>query len=305
MRTKKQMSIERVVTKDGQTKIILTHPNSSEAHIYLHGAHATFFKNENGKEFIMLSENAIFNDEKAIRGGVPVCFPQFSMEGPLSLSHGFARVSNDWVVVGEELSDDAVSVTLRLSDNERTLSMWDKKFELDIQFVVEFDNQVGTTLFRQEMSVLNTGDVPLEFTAALHAYFNVDDVRSTTIGPVQGLEYFNKLSGDTLVSEDNLISFTSETDRVYYDSPNTMYIMEEDKDDIILIEKDFPEAVVWNCWEEKSVSMGDMGDNDWTRYVCLEPAVIKNRPLVPPGETTKYQYSMRSASKSDIQQNKL
>ena len=67
---------------------------------------------------------AKLDGSKAIRGGIPVVFPNF---GPWKLGpqHGFARISS-WTV--DQKGDDFVIFTL--SDNDETRKMWDYKFEL-------------------------------------------------------------------------------------------------------------------------------------------------------------------------------
>ena len=56
------------------------------------------------------SKKAKLDGTKAIRGGIPVCFPQF---GPweFGAQHGFARVSKDWKIfsgpVVDEITGDA------------------------------------------------------------------------------------------------------------------------------------------------------------------------------------------------------
>src|SRR5688572_29727961 len=45
-----------------------------------------------GRERLYLSSTAAADSVQPVRGGVPVCFPQFSGRGPLP-KHGFARTS--------------------------------------------------------------------------------------------------------------------------------------------------------------------------------------------------------------------
>ena len=57
---------------------------SASAELYLHGATLTSWKVD-GEELLFVSPKAVFAPPKAIRGGVPVCFPQFAMLGPLQV----------------------------------------------------------------------------------------------------------------------------------------------------------------------------------------------------------------------------
>ena len=65
--------------------------------VYLHGAHVTSWKPaRDHDERLFLSERSEFRAGTAIRGGIPVIFPQFAAEGPLP-RHGFARTS-EWTL---------------------------------------------------------------------------------------------------------------------------------------------------------------------------------------------------------------
>jgi len=60
------------------------------------------------QDVMFVSKNAIFQPPKAIRGGVPVCFPQFGQLGPLG-QHGFARNTAFEVVDSSDSSVTLVS----------------------------------------------------------------------------------------------------------------------------------------------------------------------------------------------------
>ncbi|CAM6058979.1 unnamed protein product, partial [Sphagnum tenellum] len=64
--------------------------------VHLYGGHVTSWKNDKGEELLFLSSKAIFKPPKAIRGGIPICFPQFGTFGSLE-QHGFAR-NRFWVI---------------------------------------------------------------------------------------------------------------------------------------------------------------------------------------------------------------
>merc|ERR1719266_2503026 len=80
----------------------LTRGSGTECSVSLHGATLTSWKVK-GEELIFVSPKAILDGSKAIRGGVPVCFPAFG-PWPLGAQHGFARTSTltSWKVKGEE-----------------------------------------------------------------------------------------------------------------------------------------------------------------------------------------------------------
>ena len=50
-----------------------------------------------GEEMIYLSSKSAMDGSKAVRGGIPICFPNFGpwKAGP---QHGFARTSYDWKI---------------------------------------------------------------------------------------------------------------------------------------------------------------------------------------------------------------
>ncbi|KAG4914085.1 hypothetical protein JHK82_054668 [Glycine max] len=80
------------ITKDwnGIHQIVLRTPRGASAQVSLHGAQVTSWRNEHGEELLFTSSKAIFKAPKAIRGGIPICFPQFGNCGSLEL-HGFVR----------------------------------------------------------------------------------------------------------------------------------------------------------------------------------------------------------------------
>ncbi|KAL9651587.1 hypothetical protein ABK040_001532 [Willaertia magna] len=84
----------------------------SSCTIYYHGAHITSYIN-NGKELLFLSKKSSFEQDKAIRGGIPICFPQFANVGKLKISHGIARNVN-WKLIDKKLTLEKVTVIFEL-----------------------------------------------------------------------------------------------------------------------------------------------------------------------------------------------
>lgn len=111
----------------------------------------------------------MFDGKKAIRGGIPVVFPQF---GPWELGpqHGFARISK-WELHDSQFlpacaeHDGQVVAVFQLKDNDLSRELWgaDKKFTLLYTVTVAKDSL--TTHF----SVTNDGAEPFDYTCLLHS----------------------------------------------------------------------------------------------------------------------------------------
>jgi len=80
-------------------------PDGAEATIALYGAHLVSWKGADGRERMFVSEKSVLDGSRAIRGGVPVIFPQFAERGT-GMRHGFARVST-WRLEDSGLDDGA------------------------------------------------------------------------------------------------------------------------------------------------------------------------------------------------------
>src|SRR5688500_13909346 len=114
----------------GMPMLALEAPDGARAELYLHGAHVTSWRPAGGDERLYLSAASEFRDGAAIRGGVPVIFPQFAGRGPLP-KHGFARTTG-WSLVGVERGRHAARATLRLSDTASTRAMWPHEFVAEL-----------------------------------------------------------------------------------------------------------------------------------------------------------------------------
>lgn len=153
---------------------------ASSARVSTHGAHVVSYVRD-GAPVLFLSERALFQRDKAIRGGVPLIFPQFSSRGPLP-SHGFARTAL-WTVVQR----GADSVTLELKDSAATRALW------PAAFVVHYTVRVTPTELSLTLSVTAQADA-LSFTTALHTYLAVGDVASARVEGLFGVRFQDHLA---------------------------------------------------------------------------------------------------------------
>lgn len=253
--------------------VTLTHPEGGRVRVYPYGAHAAAWTDPAGQEILFLSRRSRFEPGAAIRGGVPVVFPQFADRGPLP-KHGFARVV-PWEPVGES----ADTVTLRLADTLETRALWPHNFRAELR--ISLDRALTLTL-----RVLNTGDAPLEFTAALHTYLRVGDVRRATLEGLRGTRYLDKVEGgEPRMEEHAALTVAGEVDRVYLDAPARLRLRDEALGRVVEVEQEgFPDTVVWNPWVEKARALEDLADEEYLEMLCVEAAAVGAPVRLEPGE---------------------
>lgn len=263
------------VTVLGQPAMRLVAPDGAEATVLLHGAQLVSWVPAGDQERLYLSPLAQAGDGQAVRGGIPVCFPQFGKRGPLP-AHGFARTRAWQWVEGAERGGVAIGV-LRLSDDEATRALWPHRFEAELSFTL-----TGLAL-DLELAVTNTGDTPFEFSAALHSYLRVDDVRRARLGGLYGVRYVDSLSGAEQRQEIDPFSFAGEIDRIYFDAQDPLALSTA-MGRATIRQEGFADVVVWNPGPDKAAVLADLPDDDWTGFLCVEAGAIGRPVTLAPGE---------------------
>ena len=249
----------------GLPKVSLAAPDGAQAEVYLHGAHVTSWRPPGGVERLFLSSAAEFRAGAALRGGVPVIFPQFSSLGPLP-KHGFARTTPwEWV----DLDSGAASTTARfcLRDSDATRRLW------PYAFLAELAVTIGGPRLEMALSVTNTGEQPLSFTAGLHTYLRVADIRTVTVADLAGVRYFDQVRGEEQVQSGPAVAFRGEVDRGYFHAPDRLEVRELGR--TTRVEKDgFADWVIWNPWAERGAALADLEPEGYLRMVCVEAAAV-------------------------------
>lgn len=243
--------------------------DGAAADIYLHGAHVTSWRPApDGEERLFLSSRSEFRAGTAIRGGIPLIFPQFAAEGPLP-RHGFARTTG-WHLdrVSEADSGDAAAA-FRLSDSPETNASWPATFEAVVTV------RVGGARLVVELMVRNAGSSPFSFTSALHTYLRVRDVAQVEVRGLHGARYRDAADRTTLRTDDSpVLRVTGELDRVYVDAPSTLLVREPRR--ALRIEtRGFPDVVVWNPGRKRAAAMSDMEPDGERSMLCVEAAVVQ------------------------------
>lgn len=255
---------------------------SASGLVYLQGAHVAAWQPRDHDPVIYMSENASYAPGKALRGGIPVCFPWFGAHSEQKAypAHGFAR-THDFQYRGARLdSAGNPQLELVLESDAGTLALFPHAFTARLR--VTF----GPTL-ELEFSVTNRDAQAFTFEEALHSYFSVADVKQVSVLGLQGATFADKVRDmATFTERDAALHFSAETDRVY-ESAATCTIVDPVGKRSLVIEKAHSEAtVVWNPWAERAAQMSDLGASAWPHMLCVESANVgKSKIALQAGES--------------------
>ncbi len=263
------------VTVLGQPAKRLVAPDGAEATVLLYGGHLVSWIPAGDQERLYLSPAARAGEGNAVRGGIPVIFPQFELRGPLP-RHGLARNRGWQWVEGTSRGGAAIGV-LRLVDDAATRAIWPHGFEIELTLSIS-----GLRL-DVELAVTNTGETAFDFTAALHSYLRIDNLGRARLHGLYGVEYQDMVAGGNHRQELDPLGFASEIDRVYRELPGPLSLATGMGRMAIELEG-FRDAVLWNPGPAKAATLADLPDSDWQQMLCVEAAAIAERITLGPGQ---------------------
>ena len=219
-------------------------------------------------DLLFVSNKAFYEQGKAIKGGIPVCWPWFGADPDNSErpAHGFVRNRQWEVTASESLADGSTKVVMSLTDTDETRKIWPHAFTLGIEITV------GDSL-RVAVVARNTGAETVTISQALHAYFLVGDISKVTVLGLEGTEYLDKMDASVRKIQSGPLAIGSEVDRIYMDVTGELLIDDASLDRRIRITSTgSTTAVVWNPWIKTAASMRDLDDNDYRKMICVETA---------------------------------
>ncbi len=264
-----------LVEHECQPALSLRAADGAQCCISLFGAQVLSWIPAGGTERLYLSPNARFDAATAIRGGIPVIFPQFAARGN-GTRHGFAR-TRLWQISEQRATGDFATATLRLCDDDATRALWPHPFALELTVML------GGNRLDLELSVENTGKTAFSFCAALHSYLRVSEVENCRIEGLRGKRYLDASRGDLSTHDKfDAVVVEEEVDRLYCGAPDSI-VLTEPGHALGLQSDGFPDLVVWNPWEQKCRDLSDMPDAGFRRMICIEPALVENPLELSPG----------------------
>jgi glucose-6-phosphate 1-epimerase len=257
----------KVVEGPGGLPMLDINTDQAQARISPYAGQVLSFKPAGQKDdLLFLSKSAYYAPGKAIKGGVPICWPWFGPdpEGKGRPGHGFVR-NRPWVLRSTEaLGDGRIQVRLGLTDSDETRAIWDHAFDLELQATI------GSTL-DVALTTRNTGSAAFALSQGLHTYFTVGDIAKTQVQGLDGCAYVDNMDGGAKKVQHGAIEVGGETERIYSGVNGVLEIEDKALNRRITIRPSgSASAVVWNPWAATAASMADLGDDDYKTSLCVE-----------------------------------
>jgi glucose-6-phosphate 1-epimerase len=253
----------------GLPRLNISTPIAS-AEIYLYGAQVTSWRPAGAEEVIFLSQHSQFEAGRAIRGGIPVCFPWFrnKLDDPKAPSHGVVR-TKAWQLDSVAHQGDVVTVSLSTESDAGTRAWWPHDFHLVHRATF------GAEL-TQELVMTNTSAAPVRFEEALHTYYRVGAAEAVRIRGLDGVTYLDNTDANREKRQEGDIVFTAQTDRAYMDTTHAVEIHDPTlRRRIRLVKENSRTTVVWNPWSTGAQSLADLGDEEWRTMACVEASNMR------------------------------
>jgi glucose-6-phosphate 1-epimerase len=242
---------------------------AATAEIYMHGAQVTAWKPAGADEVLFVSGQSLWLDGKAIRGGIPICFPWFrgKADDAKAPAHGVVR-TKEWELTGIAQDGDAVTVTLATESDYASRRWWPHEFR------AEYRVRVGAQL-ALALTVANTGGTAMRFEEALHTYHRVGDAEQVRVTGLDGTAYLDNMDGNREKRQTGEVRFTAQTDNAYLNTTEALEVADPVLKRRIRTEKtNSLTTVVWNPWREGAKALADLGDDEWRHMACVEASNI-------------------------------
>lgn len=243
-----------------------------------------FFSKAQQKDLLWCSAQNSYDQQKALRGGIPLCFPWFGTHATDASkpSHGFARQSI-WQLIEVNQTQRGHCIHLALEANQRTLQHWNYQFKLELEIYCQDTLTLNLTVHNQD-------ERSFTFAFAWHSYFAVQAIEKTMIYGLEDKFYIDKLATDeTALQQKGTITFAAELDRVYQDTVGP-YVIDDGDKRIQIDSPDCQSVIVWNPWQAKAQRLGDIAENAWQNFVCVENGqVAQHHQHLAAGQRQRHQ----------------
>jgi len=302
----------------GQPCYRLTLPNGDSVLVAQHGAHVVSWVS-GGRERLFLSPKTVWDGRAAIRGGIPVCFPQFNQRGDLP-KHGFVR-NRPWILLAAEAGD---APTEPLQKSKPVIASVAKQSILDSESIThgtprhsapredglmqafpgslcfafsandstramwpaEFEARLHVVLQPGQLCVTlqvrNLGRQAFSFSCALHSYLAVSDIAHVRLTGLGGQKEWDALA-DTHQSAASSLRCVGPFDCVYSAPHAPLHLHDPHGGLEISNSEGWADCVVWNPGAAGCAAMSDMTPDAFEHMLCVEAAQVFAPISVAPG----------------------
>ncbi len=210
----------QIIAGEGDLPKVHVSVPAAEADIYLHGAHITSWRPAGGEDVIFLSKRSHWEDGRAIRGGIPICFPWFrgKIGDSQAPAHGFVR-TKAWQLDSITQDGDAVIVALSTESDEATQRWWPHEFRLEHRVTVEAE-------LKLEFIVTNTGTDSFRFEEALHTYHRVGDAKEIRVSGLDRVAFLDNTDTNREKIQQGDVVITKPTDNAYLKTSSALILID-------------------------------------------------------------------------------
>lgn len=284
--------VGQVVDGNGGLPKVVIAIREAAGEMYLHGAHVTSWRPRGMEEVLFVSSQSHWEEGRAIRGGIPICFPWFADRAgdPKAPAHGFVRTAA-WQLESIIQTGGAVAVTMNTASNAETKKWWPADFHLSQR------TTFGTEL-TLELVVRNTGTTPFRFEEALHTYFRVGQIEQVQLHGLNAVQYLDKTDSNRAKVQLGPLVISSQTDRVFLNTKGPVELEDRSLGRRIRVAKQNSlTTVVWNPWIEKAQALSDFGDTEWRLMLCVETCNVADYAVeLASGQEQKLQATIAVAA---------
>jgi len=241
----------------------------AKGEMFLHGAQVTSWIPAGYNEVLFVSSKSRWQEGQAIRGGIPICFPWFraKADDPHAPAHGFVRTKM-WQLESIVQNKGGVTVSMFTESDEQTRRWLPAEFRLLHR--VTFGSELSL-----ELVCRNTGTTVLRFEGALHTYNRVADVSQARLQGLDNVHFLDNTDSNKEKTQRGDVVIAAQTDSAYLNTQSAVDLLDPKSQRRIRLRKaNSLTTVVWNPWREGAAGLRDLGDAEWTQFLCVEASNI-------------------------------
>jgi len=276
------MSDELFPTYEGNRPLLIVENSLAKLVLSPHGAHVISFIPADGDDLLWMSPQCVMTQGQPIRGGIPLCLPWFGPGVDGRPQHGYGRI-NDWEL--ENVTAEADGSTSLVLTQPYTTGDLPTPGGFDFRLEINVGKALG-----MDLSATNRTSEEQKFELAYHTYFNVGDVRKTTVEGLDGVVSINGRDDNRRATQQGAVSVEPPVQMVYLDVPQTQWVRSPAGD--CCIDGDSQAALIWNPGTDDA-DVPDIGAGNHKGFICVERMDAREQAVtLAPGQTHRAKMSL-------------